>query len=220
MEVYDIIKEMAERISANEPTRVSKRIKLYSSGVIAKIQHANYALTKLKELSTQSDISSTNQTIEFAVSERLHFYIDSFFAFLYSSFDVIAQVINQKLHLNKDERKVSINSIRDEINNSHSGIPLNTILNQLFRSNCFKNLDRYRNCSTHRRQIYIRVETRTIEGTPGYSSTGELTTVKYLLCDNPLSLNPIVKQERELISYCENMLNRVSKEIISISNNL
>ena len=99
-------------------------------------------------------------------------------------------------------------------------MPLNTILNQLFRSNCFKNLDRYRNCSTHRRQIYIRVETKTIEETPGYSSTGELITVKRLLCDNPLSLNPIVRQERELISYCENILNRVSKEIISISNNL
>ena len=220
MEVYDIINEMAERISANESTKVLKRIKLYSAGVIAKIQHANYALTKLKELSTQSDISSTNQTIEFTVSERLHFYVDSFFAFLYSSFDVIAQVINQKLHLNKDERKVSIKSIKGEIDNNCSGIPLNTILDQLFKSYYFKNLDKYRNCSTHRRQIYIRVETVTVEETPGYSSSSELTTVKCLLCDDPFSLNPTVGQERELISYCENILKHVSKEIISILNNL
>ncbi len=220
MEVYDTINEMAERISANEPTIVSRRIKLYSSGVIAKIQHANYALTKLKELSTQSDVSSSNQDIEFAVSERLHFYVDSFFAFLYSSFDVIAQVINQKLHLDKNERKVSIKSIKDAIDNNCSGIPLNTILDQLFRSNCFKNLDKYRNCSTHRRQIYIRAETVTIEETPGYTATSELIIVKRLLCDDPFSLNPTVRQERELISYCENILNRVSEEIISISNNL
>ncbi len=220
MEVYDIINEMAERISVNEPTKVSKRIKLYSSGVIAKIQHADYALTKLKELSAQSDASSTNQNIEFTVSERLHFYVDSFFAFLYSSFDVIAQVINQKLHLNKDERKVSITSIKGAIDNNCSGITLNTILDQLFRSNWFKNLDKYRNCSTHRRQIYIRAKTITIEETPYYNATSELTTVERLLCDDPFSLNPTVRQERELISYCENILNHVSEEIIIISNNL
>lgn len=220
MEIKDSISQMAENIAENETTRVSQRISLYLTGVVAKVEHANYALSKLKELSVQSDASTTTHDDTFSVSERLHFYIDSFFAFLYSSFDVIAQVINQKLHLGIDEKQVSIKRVKNNIDINHSGIPLQGILNRLFRSNAFKNLDKYRNCSTHRRQIYIYTKTVVIEETPGYTTTGDLTTVKRLLCDDPLTLRPTVNQERELIKYCENMSTRVYEELERIANNL
>ncbi len=220
MAVKDSIGQMAERIIQNETKRVSQRIILYSNGVIAKVDHSNYALSKLKELSTQSDASTTANDKTYSVSKKLHFYVDSFYAFLYSSLDVIAQVINQKLHLGIDERRVSIKSVKNTIDTQHATHPLKNILDRLFRTNAFINLEKYRNCSTHRRQIFIRALTVVIQETPGYTTTGDLTSVKRLLCDDPLALSPTVNQERELISYCENVLNRVSEEIEKIANNL
>lgn len=133
---------------------------------------------------------------------------------------MIAQVINQNMDLSIDEKKVSIKSAKRKIDSGYSGHQVASVLNRIFRSNSFKNLEKYRNCSTHRRQIYIRAETVVIEETPGYSTTGEITSVKRLLCDDPLALTPSVSQQRELVAYCENIFSRVCSDLIDISNNL
>lgn len=219
MSVYENIENLSIRLSENEPERIAKRIKLYFSGVSAKLRNAEYALARLKELSPQSDVTSSDDS-DFLISQQISFYVDSFFAFLYSSFDVIAQVINQKLRIGENEKAVSIKRIKRKIDDNHTGVAIQPILNDLLRSNFFKNLDKYRNCSTHRRQIYIQEKTVTISATPGYSTTGDMTSVERLLCDDPLLLNPTVRQERILVDYCNRMLVRSKNEISNIANNI
>lgn len=222
MSVYDAIESMSFRITIGEPHKISKNIILYSAGLSTKLRNSEFALKHLRELSLQSDLLSTSDNNEFKISEQIHFFVDAFFAFLYSSLDVIAQVLNQKLHLEIDEKNVSFKKIRKTIDNQQQpNTPLKSVLDTISRSTYFKNLDKYRNCSTHRRQIYIKTTTESISETRGYSSTSKnITTVKRYICDNPLTLNPSINQKRELIPYCEKILKKIKKSISQISENI
>ena len=217
MEVYEKIKEMSDRIVQGESQTTAKKIKLYSAGVQAKLRNAEYALYKISDLSPQSnDVTSTDEG-SFLITDKIHFYVDSFFAFLYSAFDVMSQVINQKMNIGTDELDVSFGKLKRILDSNYVGNPIQQLFNEISKKNFFKNLMRYRNCSTHRRQIYIKAVTSIISETPGYTSTERVTTVKRVLCDNPLSLKPKINQDRELISYCVNIFERAHKEIRRIS---
>lgn len=220
MSVENDLEGMSTRLIQGEGSRVSKRIKIYKSGVLAKLRQAEYAHKIILDLSNQTDLATTTQSDEFTVTDKIHFFVDSFFAFIYSTFDVISQVANQKLRLSIDERQVSFKRVNDELARSHSGTSVQRAYQQLFSSKFFKNLDRYRNCSTHRRQIYIREETVWVSETPGYSATGDITTVRRVICDDPLTLNPRISRNRELVSYTSEMLDRAKSAISRIANNL
>lgn len=218
MSVYEEIDEMSNRLSQGERRQIKERIKLYSEGVKAKLKNAEYALSKINELSPQNDNMTTSETPDFCVFDKIHFYVDSFFAFLYSTFDIISHVINQKYHLGLEEKDVSFNKVKQSLNNSCHGLNIQRIFDRLSSKIYFKNLDRYRNCSTHRRQIYI--ETLTISGTRGYSTTADVPEVFRVICDNPLSLHPRMNQSRILKDYCDDIFAKVNTEITDISNKI
>lgn len=220
MSVFDDISAMPDRLSQVESETIKKCINLYSSGVSAKLKNAEYSFERLKKLSPINDETSSSTEIDFTLDEKIQFYVDAFFAFLYSSFDVIAHVINQKYHLRVDERSVSFNSIRTKIDSISSATQIKSVIDTIKRSRYFKNLDKYRNCSTHRRQIYIRSASVTIYETPGYSATDNLTHVQRFICDDPLTLHPTISQKRELISYCEDVLEKVKLAISKIAENI
>jgi len=215
MSVYEDIEDMSARLQTGTQRRISGKIGLYSSGVKAKIKNADYALSKIMELSSQSDDSTTSTEQDFLISDKLHFYVDSFFAFLYSAFDIISHVINQKYGIGLNEKEVSFDRVKRFFTSNHQGHRIQLLLDKISRKKYFKNLDKFRNCSTHRRQIYIRTITET--GTPGYSTSGNVLVVRRVICDDPLSLNPKIRQNRELIEYCANMLDKVKSEISRIS---
>ena len=215
MDVYEKIDEMKDRLMVGETSRlISNRIPLYSEGVKAKLRNAEYALSMIVDLSPQSDSASTSSDQDFCISDKIHFYVDSFFAFLYSAFDVISQVINQKRRLGIDERRVSFSGLKSEL--PHGDL-LKNLVDAISNKNFFKNLEKYRNCSTHRRQIFMKTETSIIRGTPGYTTTGDLTRVKRVLCDDPFSLSPTLNQDRDVIGYCSTIFEKVKSEIINIS---
>lgn len=110
--------------------------------------------------------------------------------------------------------------VKNEIDRITPEPPLKRILDTLFRSKYFKNLESYRNCSTHRRQIYLKTTTVLVSETPGYNSTVKLPEVRRILCDNPLIIKPIVKQNREIIKYTSELYNKVEKEILIILQNI
>jgi hypothetical protein len=179
------------------------------------LKNAEYAFSKLKEFYNQND--SSISTSGFATSDILHFYLDSFFAFLYSAFDVVAQVLNQKLKLGIDEDKVSFKSVERKLKQDHPGLTTYYCARRILRSRFFKALDKYRNCSTHRRQIYIQSKTTHVSGTPGYTTSGELFRIERIICDDPLTLNPTVNKNKELITYCSDMLKKIPKRNNNIS---
>jgi hypothetical protein len=99
-------------------------------------------------------------------------------------------------------------------------------LEKIKLSNYFINLAKYRNCSTHRHQIYIKKEQNTIAETAGYTSTtGELPVVRWIICDDPFILNsktkkPSIEQKRDLYIYSDKMYKNIKANIDKIINNL
>jgi len=215
---YRKIEDNERRITAGEGPPISNLIALYSTGLIAKMKNAEYALSKLIEFSVQID--SSTSTSQFSASDKVHFYLDSYFAFIYSSFDVIAQIANQKLRLNTDENLVSFRRLKNNLNQNYRGISIQITIEGIFNSNFFKALEKYRNCSTHRRQICIVSRTTTTTQTRGYSVTVPMPNVSHVLCDDPLTLNPRFIRNREMINYCSKIFNRTQKEIINILKSL
>jgi hypothetical protein len=195
-----------------------KRVILYAKGLSAKVNQAKYALSRLSSFSDMSDDSTSSTEVEsFPVTEQLQFYCDAFWAFLYSSLDVMAQLINQALRLEMDESKVSFNRVKDNMASQDPASDLTRNLARCQNSRAFKNLQRYRNCSIHRRQIYVEhTEIRTIV-TSGYNRAGTYPgfTFRRILCDNPLVLTPTIKQERSIPEYLEDTLNSILVHICS-----
>jgi Cthe_2314-like HEPN len=214
MSVYDDIAAMITRASSGKPATTTQRIKLYGYGLSAKLRQAEYAMSRLSLL-TGAGSSSTTSTSEYTPEDQLHFYVDSFFAFLYSVFDVLGQVTNQTAGLGLDEEDVSFNKVKGKLANATGAVPAHFI--RISKTHKFKNLARYRNCSTHRRRIYV--ETTTVQGTPGYS-TGPIGVVKHVLADDPLALKPKVKQKREVVEYCTKSLQWARDEISKVVNDL
>ena len=193
---------------------------LTSKGLLAKLKQADYALSQLEKCTKEvaDDVSIKDS---FPIKDKVQFFSDSFWAFLRASLDVLAQIINQTNKLGLDEKDTSFNQVVQKQTNKQRASPLTAQLNKLKGSTYFKNADRYRNCSLHRRQIYLEKRVTEIEPTNGYSISGPLRTSSWLICDNPLVVRPKTEQGRDLSSYCkkckvriEESTNRIVKLLI------
>ena len=208
---------MARRLKVGESHRIADSISLYSEGAKAKLRNAEFALQSLEELCPLSDTSTSTDKSELPVPRKVEFFVDSFFAFLYSTFDVIAQVINQKLRLQIDEHNVSFKGVKKKLLNGTPQPAVGQVLDRISQSHWFVNLEKYRNCSTHRRSICINTKSLTESLTPGYSSSGSVSRVTRLLCDNPLVRKPCFSQTREVVTYCRDLMQKAKGGISHIS---
>jgi len=200
------------------------KIFLYGEGVKSKLTQAEYSLAELQSYSNKSDESTTTTNPEEAtISDRVGFYCDAYWAFLYSALDVMAHLINQAQKLGMDEKDVSFKQIANRL---RSGTLKNSNLQKkveaLLRSNAFKNLDAYRNCSTHRRQIYYIEEVKIVKHTAGYysTSTGEVRSVERIICDNPLQVKPKITQNRKIPEYMIKTQTKIHQSIMGIVKNI
>jgi hypothetical protein len=180
------------------------------------LKQAEYSLEMIRELSTQTVYTTTTESTNYTVNDKLAFFVDSFFAFLYSTFDITSQVVNQKLRLKIDEKQVIFKEVNKKLTNKHSGKPTQRVYKTLSNSRKFKRLHKYRNCSTHRREICIKEGVQIESVTPCYSSSGPLMAVKRLICDDPYSLNPSFDENHELVKYTSDMLQWVNSQIFVI----
>lgn len=199
-----------------------QKIELYSEGLKAKTNQAKFALENLDSFSNQSDhIVSSTARDEFTISEKVGFFCDAYWTFLYSSLDVLAQIINQALKLDLKENVVSFNSVAKHLEQKQENSNIQQKFKDCRNSYVFKHLDAYRNCSTHRRQIYIKEEVKIVKHTPGYRTTsiGSVEGVERIICDNPLELTPLVKQQRRIPVFMEDTSNKILNHIIKILKN-
>jgi hypothetical protein len=117
------------------------------------------------------------------------------------------------------ERDVSFKCLLRHLNETVS--PLRGTFQQCHDSHAFTNLDDYRNCSTHRRQICIYEQTILEKQTAGYvSTTAPITTVVRLLCDNPLDLTPRYRQNRGIPDYMQDTQASIIRHIQSMLRDL
>lgn len=214
MAVTDQINSLVQRADSTIKGKTRRqKLRLYAEGLKAKIKQADFALSNLSTYAGRTDeIVTPTDPEEPTIADHVHFYCDSFWTFLYSSLDVLGQIVNQALDLKQREKDVGFKQIAQVVSSNSSVAILGKKLSSMIRSRAFKSLDDYRNCSTHRRQIYIEERKTIVTGTAGYrSSTGPIETVQRVLCDNPLELNPKTRRNRIIPEYME----QIRDEILS-----
>lgn len=188
------------------------RISLYAEGLKGKFREAEFALKKILTLGSINTLTTTfSPQAEFEIEDEIRFFVDAYFAFLYSTLDVLSHIINQKYPLISDEKGVSFNNITAALERNQLGSLIQRRCSSFKTKKVFIELEAYRNCSTHRRLIYIELRTR--RGTRGYP---DIAPVNWIICDDPYSLNPTTKKNRDLIRYCELIYKRLCKEALSI----
>jgi len=211
--IDDIVKGSRERIT--QKTRLH-RVQLYAEGLKAKIRQTDFALSCIATFSDQSDstISSTSKD-DYTITDKVYFYCDVFWTFLYSSLDVLAQIVNQALKLDLKERDVSFKQVKSILDTKCSNTQIQKKFSQCMNSNVFKNLDKYRNCSTHRRQICIFEDIREQRITSGYrtTTTGIQDKVIRIICDDPFALSPRTDQKRKIPDYMEDTKEKILTHI-------
>ena len=197
-----------------------KKLKLYAEGLKAKLRQVDFALAQLSQYQEQADgLTERTGSRAFSVTDQIQFYCDAFWTFLYSSLDVLAQVINQALELGLNEQEVSFKKIEGHLRSKEKGNRLQVLVTKCRNSRPYRNLDNYRNCSIHRRQIYIEEELRIVRHTPGYESattTGPTVSVERLLCKDPLSLTPEPDRRRKIPDYLEETREKIRNAIEDI----
>ena len=220
MDVFNEIKSLVSRSTSivSQKTRCQK-IELYSEGLKSKIKQAQFSLENICNLKDQSDqtLSSTAHE-DFTISEKVGFFCDSYWTFLYSSLDVLAQIINQALKLSLKEKDVSFKAVENHLFQIRGNSDVQKKFTACKKSYVFKSLDAYRNCSTHRRQIYIKEEIKIVKHTAGYitTSTGQIESVERTMCDNPLDLTPRTDRRRKLPKYMEETDKKIIEHIAKI----
>lgn len=220
MTVEHRLEELRQAVDTTIPQKTRKHsARLYIVGVGAKLHQADFALHQLAEYRDRTDeATDSTQPSEFTITDKVHYYCDSYWTFLYSSLDVLGQVLNQVLKLGMNEHDVSFKAVRRKLARKSQLADVHKAVDACCRSHPFKNLEKYRNCSTHRRQIYLQEVMRTVRGTAGYktSTRTPVKTIERLLCDNPLQLSPKTDQQRRIPDYMEETRKKIRQRITSI----
>src|SRR3989338_10385976 len=118
MSLIEKIDGFIARAETSVPQAIRRqKIILYANGIKSKLTQSRLALRQLTLLSNDTDLTTTSTDPEdFKISEKVGFYNDAYWAFLYSSLDVLGQIINQSLKLEMTEKDVSIKQVINKLN--------------------------------------------------------------------------------------------------------
>lgn len=220
----DLLERRAQSISGRGYRR--HWLIVYAEGLKAKIEQAEFALDELTKIISQigNTVSATSPNA-FLPGNDVYFYSDGFWAFVYSTLDVLAQVLNQALKLGIDEEDVSFGRLNRELEQhpTYAGTAIQKRVHECKVSRPYHWLRKYRNCSIHRRRVYIGREAMAV-GTPEYhraSSTGKITVGAYsvgklTLCDDPYELKMEMKRARTIPEYMHEIKFKVLEHIEKI----
>jgi hypothetical protein len=206
---------------------------LYAEGVKAKLQQAIFCLDNLQTLDIQQEEGvnilggSTGPTQQelLTIDQMVSFYCESLWTSLRATLDILSQLINQVCSLGINEKSVDFKKVSAKLTSITSGTLLEKAVMRCLSSKEFQNLEEYRHCSTHRRQVYIQTRETTVQisGTPGYESysgSSEQRRIQRYLCRNPWALTPNVDDSRPVVRFCEGLLLRISKHFQTITYHL
>jgi len=217
----------------NRTGRLSPSTTLYTEGIKGKFCLARYcveALTNIEHLDESViQIKGSTGVVEcvIGIDDQVLFYCDSFWNILRSSIDILGQLINELKAIGIPERQVYFTNVNTVIQSQYRNTPLQKAMRSLTRSQAFKDLNEYRRCVTHRRQVYVQKDEQNItyssSGTPGYIyadfSTTEKVTNRYL-CKNPWDIIPIVDRNRPVSSFNKQLLEKIEKRLSTIISRL
>ena len=172
---------------------------------LASIDHALQQITR-RFVSTTDDI----RPFQTPAQER-DFYVNCFWAFSYSVFDILAHVINAVHRRILAERDVSFlrskSAFSDAIRNE---------MDRISRRPYFIRLRNYRQCCLHRRTVCVQdtVTTKSIS-MPYATATTDILTVAFL-CDSTEDMKPKFNAERILLKECEKIRTEIENDVRSV----
>jgi Cthe_2314-like HEPN len=200
---------------AQDPLKIPEqhrreRIELYGQGILYRIMEVRLTCRFIQELGGKYPQPEDR--------DKIHLYSDSFWAFARSSFDILGQILNQTQNLGINESGCHFGTVVDRLKHTNPADALTLSLDAIYSRPEYRDLNSYRNCSLHRRQVYLEGrKTEKDYGTSGYSTaTGAFIAYEWILCDDPLVVIPTVIQGRRLIQYCSQILTFLQTEIENI----
>ncbi len=193
------------------------QIALYAEGLKNKLTEANFAISKLQQLKGRSDTLQTDTAEAASIEDRRYFYSDAFWAFLYASLDVLAQLVNQALNIGLPEDKTDFKKLDGKLqSNEHKGKKVAKLFQQCLKTYDFKRLDKFRNCVLHRRHTYFSEKFLGDRGSRGYTTIGETQRAVHYLCDDPYTITPSIYYKREIPDFMEKMQSKIMFNIEQI----
>ena len=198
---------------AQDPLKIPEqprreRIELYAQGLLYRIMEVRLTYRFIHELGSKYPQPEDR--------DKIHLYSDSFWAFARSSFDILGQLLNQTQNLGINESGCHFGTVVAQLKATNPADPLTLSLDAIYNSPEYQDLNSYRNCSLHRRQVYLEGrKTEKDYGTSGYS-TGAFLVYEWILCDNPLVVTPTTIQGRRLVLYCNQILSFLQAQIENI----
>jgi hypothetical protein len=223
------IDRLLRRLARRRPLTANDT--LYAEAIKTKLREARFSLGNLRQLTPLGDQVQDATTIPntqglLSVSEQVAFYCTGFWDSLRSALDILAQFVNEICSLGISERDVDIKSVAEKVKSATPESSLGNGLDGLLNSSAFKQLEDYRNCSTHRRPPFIQTRTVTtsVTGTRGYnysSSSQQRTVVERDLCSNPWARKPrVYPGKRPVVEYNEQLLQRIRRKIDAVISRL
>lgn len=206
----------------------TNKANIYTEAVKAKFCQARWSLDTLREIehlpNEEGNSASSDVFSRISIDDKIVFFCECFWDFLRSSIDILAQLINELQSLRIDEDIVSFYRVLNVMKQPPMSVtPLSTALRSCERSWAFKELNSYRRCSTHRRQVCIFgvpvSNPQPLGRVYEYMSTST-TSINRYLCSNPSRLRPRPSFKRPLIAYNEQILEEIEKRLSIIVNRL
>lgn len=185
-------------------TRRRTGVSMYAAGLEDRLLQMEFCLEELGKLESVAFDTSSSAASVLTSEQKAQFFCDTFWTWVYSSLDILAQIINQTENLGLKEDKVSFETVFTALSQQQPGSPLLTAVTKLSRSRVRSWMKAYRNCTNHRRPICLFQETHIETVTATYqTATGPVTRVQRHISDHSVALTPNPKTKIELLPRCE-----------------
>lgn len=183
---------------------------VYIGSLTERFASIDYALQQIRRrfASTTDDV----RPFQTPAQER-DFYVNCFWSFSYSVFDILAHVVNTVHRRIAAERDVSF--LRSK---SAFPPPIRNRMDRISRRWYFIRLRSFRQCCLHRRTVCVQDTTTTKSISMPYvgstATTGTLTVA--FLCDSTEDMKPKFNAKRNLLKECETMRTEIENDVRSV----
>lgn len=202
---------------------------LYAEGIKGKFRLARHCVEMLGIVEPLNasvlQVNSESSTWEVGLNDedQIQLYCECLWHLLRSTIDMLSQLINEVRVLGIPERQVDFGRVTAKMRVVEANSPLEQALRNLAKSAAFKDLNEYRHCCTHRRQVFVLKDveqiTHTSSATSGYQyydMGSKETVVHRYLCSNPWDVRPRVRDKRVVVEFNKSMLNKIERRLTTI----
>lgn len=206
------------------------RLGIYIRTLLGRFSSVDYSLTELQQfthlIASATKSTTTENYAPFKNYEhKRDFYVDCFWSFSYSVFDILSHIVNMIHPAVKltEESKVSFAGAGqgytklEKVARGPSEIPdkVRETMTKIRNRPYFKRLGRYRQCCLHRRAVCVRDEWQTVSYSMPYPTTTskDESRIVSLICDDPDDMVPSFDKKRSLGDECAAIRKGIEEDV-------